>query len=87
MKESFYGCTNLLISASDIPNLKNVTDISSMFSGARVFNQDIGNWDVSSVTNMSYMFLEAKAFNQDIRNWDVSSIPNDYNKHNFIYKP
>ena len=38
------------------------------------FNQDIGNWDVSSVTDMDYMFLDDSAFNQDIGNWDVSSV-------------
>ena len=52
-----------------------VTDMSRLI-GDRVFNQDIGNWDVSNVTDMSYMFSGAQEFNQDIGNWDVSNVTN-----------
>ena len=52
-----------------------------MFQGARLFNQDISNWDVSSVTTMVSMFQGASLFNQDISNWNVSSVTNhtDFN--------
>ena len=74
MARAFYGATNLVGQATDTPDLSRVTDMSYMFSYARAFNQDIGDWDVSSVTNMGSMFNGAAAFNQDIGDWDVSSV-------------
>ncbi len=53
-----------------------VTDTSSMFAYASVFNGSIANWDVSSVTNMNSMFFDAKSFDQPIGGWDVSSVTN-----------
>ena len=66
-------------SVSSVTNLDSwdvsaVTDMSSMFSDATSFNQDISSWDVSAVTNMAAMFYGAGSFNQDISSWDVSSV-------------
>ena len=47
-------------------NTSNVTDMCSMFDGAKKFNQPIGYWNTSSVTNMDTMFGDARAFDQDI---------------------
>ena len=51
-----------------------ITDMSSMFMSDRMFNQDIGHWDVSMVNNMSTMFQSADMFDQDIGNWAVSMV-------------
>jgi surface protein len=48
--------------------------MSRMFFGARSFNQDISNWNVSNVTNMSNMFYFTESFNQDISSWNVSNV-------------
>ncbi|VAW56208.1 Chitinase [hydrothermal vent metagenome] len=76
MSRAFLNCNNLQGNATDAPNLSEVTDMSSMFRGASIFNQNIGGWNVSSVTDMSFMFSGASAFNQNIGDWSVSSVTN-----------
>ena len=70
---SFYGCLNLVINATDIPDFSITTDARSMFFNAASFNSDISNWDVSNLTTIDRMFA-GTAFNQDISSWDVSSV-------------
>jgi surface protein len=75
MQNAFYGCSNLSIySATDSPDLSNVTNMNSMFRDATSFNGDISDWNVSNVTNMGFMFYQATSFNQPLSSWDVSSV-------------
>jgi surface protein len=74
MRSAFEGAENMTYSATDAPDLSNVTDMSFMFSEASSFNGAIGAWDVSNVTDMGFLFDGAAAFNQDIGEWDVSSV-------------
>ena len=60
--------------ALDWTDTSSLLTTGGMFTGATVFNQNIGSWNVNSVLNMSDMFWDATAFNQDISSWGVSSV-------------
>ena len=75
-QRTFFGCSNMLTTATDRPNLSLVTDMEKMFQGATLANPDTLNWDVSSVTDMEKMFQGATLANPDVSNWDVSSVIN-----------
>ncbi len=74
MHKAFFGAANMQLTASDNPDLSNVTDLYAMFTLARSFNQDISDWDVSNVTSMGFMFREADSFNYSLNGWDVSKV-------------
>ena len=74
MENAFYGAENLVMTATDSPDLSLVTSMEEMFRNALIFNGDISGWDTSNVTTMIGMFYDAKAFNQDIGGWDTSKV-------------
>ena len=76
--DAFFGCSNMLTTATDVPNLSNVTDMNDMFRNATIAIPDVSNWDVSSVTSMNNMFFSASSANPDTSNWDVSSVTSMY---------
>lgn len=57
-------------------NTANVTDMSSLFFGASIFNQPIGGWNTANVTDMSGMFAYAYDFNQPIGSWNTAKVTN-----------
>jgi len=74
MSSMFYCASNMTMSATDIPDLSNVFDMSFMFMFATSFNSNINTWDVSNVTSMLSMFNSASSFNQPLDTWDVSNV-------------
>ncbi len=76
MSQAFYGCENLQVTATDVPNLSSVTNLSYMFFGCSTLNSpaNIGSWNTAAVTNMSEMFVNAFAFNQNIGTWNTGAV-------------
>jgi len=74
----FQGCNNtsFQISATDYPDMSNVTNLTYMFNGATYFNSNINHWDVSTITNLFGLFRHATNYNQPLNSWDVSSATN-----------
>jgi surface protein len=78
-ESAFSGCSNMLVTATDVPVLSSVTNMQSMFWSATSANPNTSNWDVSSVTNMRSMFNNTLSANPDTKNWNVSSVTNMQN--------
>ncbi len=73
---AFAGCKNLVVNATDAPNLSKVYDLSGMFSDCTNFNSNIGSWNTSSITDMSFMFLGCTNFNRNIGSWNTGLVTN-----------
>ena len=76
MDSMFANCTRFNAIPATSPNLTKLTDMYATFSGATLFNQNIGAWNVSNVTRMAYAFHRATNFNQDINSWNVANVTN-----------
>ncbi len=80
MSRSFRGCTNIVLNATDIPDLSAVWNMAGMFYDATNFtgNSSMNDWDVSNVTDMESVFENAILFDEEIGNWDVSKVEDMY---------
>src|SRR5690625_190728 len=74
---AFYGASNLEITATDIPDLSNVTNMAWAFANTTLSTvSNMNDWDVSNVSNMTAMLYGSSSFNQPIGNWNVSNVTN-----------
>ena len=48
--------------------------MTNLLRDAQLFNQNIGNWVMSSVVNISGLLSGTLLFNHDITRWDVSNV-------------
>ncbi|MFK8009411.1 MAG: BspA family leucine-rich repeat surface protein [Saprospiraceae bacterium] len=76
MTSAFKGCENLNISATDAPDLSNITSLQTTFSGCTSLNANIENWNVGNISNFYFAFASCSNFNQPLDNWDMSSATN-----------
>lgn len=76
MQRTFFGCRNLDITATDVPDLTKCNSLKSTFYFCQnlIYNNTINNWDVSNIKDMSNMFTKAEKFNQNINDWIVSNV-------------
>ncbi|WP_051890869.1 BspA family leucine-rich repeat surface protein [Chryseobacterium sp. JM1] len=76
MEGAFNYCTEMDVTATDIPFLDLVTTMAGMFAGCYklVGNSSFSDWDVSHVTNLSSCFYNATLFNQPISSWNISNV-------------
>ncbi|CAM1344933.1 BspA family leucine-rich repeat surface protein [Tenacibaculum amylolyticum] len=76
MEDAFRGCSNLVINATDSPDLSNVTNMSYMFNGCdSIGSADFSGWNTSNVTNMRSLFAFSR-FNGNISTWNVGKVSN-----------
>ncbi len=75
MEAMFFGANQLSsFSATDLPDLTQVTNMSRVFKGCSLFNGELNNWNTSQVILMDEMFRGAISFNQNIGSWKTSQV-------------
>ncbi|WP_460512903.1 BspA family leucine-rich repeat surface protein [Cyclobacterium sediminis] len=85
---AFYGCENLQLSASDVPDLSRYNLILvDMFRGCTAFtgSPSMNDWDVSNQTSALRCFFVCENFNASINNWDTSLFSSFVNMLNRCY--
>ena len=70
----FAGCKNFRCNAKDALDLKDTTNLASMFRGASSFTSDLSAWQTGQVTNMSSMFCGASSFTSDLSAWQTGQV-------------
>jgi surface protein len=66
---AFARCDNFTLTATDVPNLTGVTNMSGMFLGCKSFNQALPEgFNTSNVTDMSFMFGDCIIYNKPLPN-------------------
>lgn len=77
MDHAFWGAINLVVHATDTPDLSAVTSTAFMFHNTASITtiENINTWDVSHVTDMHNMF-SLSTFNGEMSNWDTSAVTN-----------
>ncbi|MCE7736803.1 MAG: DUF285 domain-containing protein, partial [Candidatus Heimdallarchaeota archaeon] len=72
----FDYCSNLVLTATDAPDLTGTTSLANGFRDASKLGTtgSFATWDVSEVTDMSRLFYKAFDFNMSLNSWDVGKV-------------
>lgn len=72
----FYGCSNLTITATDLPSLTGTTSFANAFNGCSKITliPNMGAWNTSSITAMNSMFNGCTMFNSNISAWNTVAV-------------
>ena len=74
---TFQGCTNMDITATDIPTISTTNFTSNFFNCDGITTvQNWSGWDMSGVTNYSQCFKDNGSFNGSLGNWVHSGTTN-----------
>lgn len=81
---TFYGCSNLTVSATDTVDLSGVTSFTETFRNCSSLTSvpSINNWDFSSVVSMEKAFRLCSNFNQSL---DLNTSSNKNLSETFAY--
>ncbi|WP_051289338.1 BspA family leucine-rich repeat surface protein [Chryseobacterium daeguense] len=76
MNSAFSNCRLIQLTATDAPDLSNVTDASFMFHNAHNFlgASSMGNWDTSHIQDFSFMFAHQGDYPAAIDNFNPPSL-------------
>ena len=72
---AFRGCSNMVGTFTDYPNLGTITNLSRMFENCTAFNSNLV-LNTSLITDISFMFSGCTNFNGNLSSWDTSNVTN-----------
>lgn len=73
MQAFFYGCSNMTITATDAPDMSNVTTMLNAFNGCAIGPNFPTNWDLSGVENFSGTWQNCVNMTGGFDSYDLSS--------------
>jgi len=76
MVAAFSGTSNMIVTATDRPDLSVASSLTNMFDNASLANPDTSNWDVSNISSMIGTFRHAISATPDVSNWVVDNVNN-----------
>ncbi len=86
MQDAFWGCSNLIYNATDIPDLSNATSLERMFRDCALFDGDVSTWVVNTIDNMAQMFKGASVFTNGGESLDWGTATSDVAKMNLMFE-